>query len=128
PTGRNGLISLFAQTPAVRSNFDVGGSASSDTLSLRVYGINSESWQTLDGIITVESRDTQGGNYFDYGTLDEVRVQTLPNEANVPARGVYVNLIVKSGGNEFHGSGLGAATARRLQGDNIDDHLRAQGF
>lgn len=128
PTGRNGLISLFAQTPAVRANLDIGGSASSDTLSIRVYGINSESWQTLEGIVTTESRDTQGGNYFDYSTIEEARVQTLSNEADVPARGAYVNLLVKSGGNTFHGSALGAATQRSLQSDNIDDNLRSQGF
>jgi hypothetical protein len=128
PTGRNGIISLFAQTPSVRSNFDVGGSASSDTVSIRVYGIASESWQTLEGIVTSESRDTQGGNYFDYGTFEEARAQTLSNEANVPARGVYVNMLVKSGGNTFHGSSSGAWTAKDLQSENLDDRLRAQGF
>ncbi len=128
PSGRNGLISLFAQMPSVRSNIDVGGSASSDTLSIRVYGVRSESWQTLEGIVTTESRDTQGGNYFDYNTFEEVRAQTLSNEANVPGRGVYVNMLVKSGGNEFHGSGIGAATAQSLQSNNLDDKLRAQGF
>jgi hypothetical protein len=128
PTGRNGIISLFAQTPSVRSNFDVGGSASSDTVSVRVYGIASESWQTLEGIVTTESRDTQGGNYFDYNTFEEARAQTLSNEANVPARGVYVNMIVKSGGNTFHGSSTGAWTASDLQSENIDGKLRSQGF
>jgi hypothetical protein len=128
PTGRNGLISLFVQTPSVRSNFDVGGSASSDTVSLRVYGVNSESWQTLEGIVTTESRDTQGGNYFDYNTFEEARAQTLSNEANVPARGVYVNMITKSGGDVFHGDSFGAWTASGLQSDNIDNQLRSQGF
>ncbi|MBI3494007.1 MAG: carboxypeptidase regulatory-like domain-containing protein [Acidobacteria bacterium] len=128
PTGRNGLISLFVQTPSVRANFDVGGSASSDTVSLRVYGVNSESWQTLEGIVTTESRDTQGGNYFDYNTFEEARAQTLSNEANVPARGVYVNMIIKSGGDSFHGDSFGASTASGLQSNNIDDRLRAQGF
>jgi hypothetical protein len=128
PSGRNGIISLLNQTPSVRSNFDVGGSASSDTVSLRVYGIASESWQTLEGIVTTEQRDTQGGNYFDYNTFEEARAQTLSNEANVPNRGVYLNMIVKSGSNAFHGTTSGAWTADKLQSDNVDDNLRQMGF
>jgi hypothetical protein len=128
PSGRNGLISLFNQTPSVRSNFDVGGSAGNDLVTMHVYGVDSESWTTLEGIVTTAQSGTQSGNYFDYNSFEEARAQTLGNEANVAARGVYVNLIVKSGGDTFHGDTAGAWTAVGLQSNNIDAALLQQGF
>ena len=47
-----------------------------------------------------------GGGFWDFQTIDEARVQSMGTDAEFPTRGVQINAIVKSGGNEFHGGGL----------------------
>jgi len=39
-----------------------------------------------------------------------------------------VNVIIKSGGNDFHGGGVWLQSGQRLQSDNLDDTLRSQGI
>jgi hypothetical protein len=60
--------------------------------------------------------------------VDEARVQTLGNDAEVATRGVQVNTIVKSGGNDFHGGFVWGQTGEKLQSENIDDELLALGI
>jgi hypothetical protein len=63
----------------------------------------------------------------DYATLEEATIQTIGHDASIPQRGIVINSIVKSGGNDFHGGLFYAGTNHRFQGSNIDDALVAQG-
>jgi hypothetical protein len=127
PTARDGIISLLAQVPGVRSQMDVGGGNVGDPPSFRVYGHESESWITTEGILTSHSRS--GGNYFNYTTFDEAKVQTISNEAQIGNPGVSVTMVVKSGGDQFHGSGTGNYMSHStLEANNIDAALAAQGI
>jgi hypothetical protein len=127
PTGRNGLQALLVQTPGVRTNLDIGGSTINDPVVFRAYGQSNESWSTMDGILTTSSKDTQSGNFFDYTSYEEARVQAIGNDAEVPVRGVSVTTIIKSGSNEFHGTGYLGQTNSNFQSDNIDSELQRQG-
>lgn len=126
PTSRNGIISLMAQTPAVRSQVDVGGGTVGDPPSFRVYGQDSEPWTTIEGVLTSHTRS--GGNYFNYASLEEARVQTISNEAQVASRGVAITMLVKSGGDRIHGDLSSGFLNHKLSSQNIDDGLRAQGI
>src|SRR3989454_2391230 len=131
PSSRAGLISLMNQSPAVRSQMDIGGSQSNILPAMRVYGIGTQatSWLVLDGVVTTDAGQTGGGgSYFDYASFEEARMQTIANDVEVPNRGVNVNLIVKSGGNEFHGTMSWEQTNDTFQGSNLDDTLKAQGI
>jgi len=128
PTGRNGIVSLLGQAPGVRADFDVGGSNMSVTPTLRAFGQSHQSWTTLEGVLSVPPSDGGAGNYWDYNTFEEAAVQTVGNDAEMPRRGVLLAGIVKSGGNQFHGSGFWGQTSDRFQSENVDDALRAQGF
>ena len=68
------------------------------------------------------------GTFWDYQTFDEVRVQTTGVDADRPTKGVQVTAVVKSGGNEFHGSGFFAGSMGKLQADNLDQELRDIGI
>jgi carboxypeptidase family protein len=130
PSSRAGLISLMNQSPAVRSQMDIGGSQSNLLPAMRVYGIGTQatSWLVLDGVVATDAGQTGGGgSYFDYASFEEARMQTIANDVEVPNRGVNVNLIVKSGGNEFHGTMSWEQTNDHFQGSNLDDTLKAQG-
>jgi hypothetical protein len=131
PSSRAGIITLMNQSPSVRSQLDVGGSQSNNLPAMRVYGIATQatSWLVLDGVVTTDAGQTGGGgSYFDYASFEEARMQTIANDVETPNRGINLNLIVKSGGNDFHGSASWEQTSGKLQSKNLDAELEAQGI
>jgi len=131
PTSRNGLLSLAAQAPGVKlpARLDVGGGTVGTTIEFKTYG------QISDGTIIMEGMDTtspedggMGGNYFDYNAIEEARIQSVSNGPEVPSHGVAVTMLTKSGGNDFHGGASYGFTNHRLESDNIDAALEAQGI
>jgi hypothetical protein len=129
PTSRNGVVSLLAQAPGVRTLRDVGGSSLNQVPTFRVFGQAGEAYSLLEGVQTSSLQASSGqANYWDYTTLEEASVKTLGNSAEVPSRGVNLVAIVKSGSNEFHSSTSYNKTGPDFQSDNIDDNLRSQGI
>ena len=129
PTSRNGIVSLLAQAPGVRTLRDVGGSSLNQVPTYRVFGQAGEAYSTLEGVQTSSLQASSGqANYWDYTTLEEAQVRTIGNSAEVPSRGVNLNAIVKSGSNDFHSSTSLNKTPVSTQSSNIDDELRAQGI
>ena len=118
PTSRDGFHSFMNQVPGVRTNLDVGSSGLGDTVLFRVYGQTGQPWQMVEGVLT-SSPETNGdgGSHFDYNMIDGTRVQTVGSNAEMPRRGLLVDSVVKSGGNDFHGTavayGSGAAARGR---------------
>ena len=131
PTSRNGAISLMVQAPGVRApgRLDVGGGTVGDTPEFSSFGQPIESFMVMEGLVTSDSRiQTQGGNYFDYNAMEEAKVQTISNGPDVPSRGPALSMLLKSGGNEFHGGASYAYSSQHTEGNNVDDELRAQGI
>ena len=130
PSSRSGIISLLNQSPSVRAQNDVGGSQTHAMPAMRVYGVSAQanSWLVLDGVVATDAGQTGGGgSYFDYATLEEARMQTIANDVETPNRGINLNLIVKSGGDDFHGGAFWEQTSHALQSSNVTDdlHVRA---
>src|SRR5207244_2248213 len=59
PTPRTGYVSLLAISPGVRTNLDVGGSQMVENPSFHAFGQTSQSWQTLEGVLTTSSKVAQ---------------------------------------------------------------------
>jgi hypothetical protein len=128
PTSRNGIVSLLAQAPGVRTLRDVGGSTLNQVPTYRAFGQAGEAYSTLEGVQTSSLQASSGqANYWDYTTLEEASVRTIGNSAEVPSRGVNLTALVKSGGNDFHSSTTYNKTGPAFQSANIDDSLRALG-
>lgn len=129
PTSRNGIVSLLAQAPGVRTLRDVGGSSLNQVPTYRAFGQAGEAYATFEGVQTSSLQASSGqANYWDYTALEEVSVRTLGNSAEVPSRGVNLVAIVKSGSNQFHSTTSYNKTGKSFQSDNIDDNLRKQGI
>lgn len=128
PTGRSGINDLLAQAPGTRGEYGTGGSNMNTNPSFRAFGQSNEYWSTLEGVVTTPPLVGGPGNFYDYSAFEESVVQTIANDAEMPKRGVYLASIVKSGGNEFHGSFFASQTNDTFQGSNLDDDLRAKGF
>jgi hypothetical protein len=129
PVGASGYQALLAQVPGVRTNLDVGGNTTGQNPVFRVFGQNGDSWSTYEGVLTTSPKSgTQGGNYFDYDSIQEATIQTSGTNAEAATHGVQVNILLKSGGNDFHGSGIFNGTSSGLVSNNIDSTLKAQGI
>src|SRR5947209_6364828 len=128
PTSRNGIVSILAQAPGVRTLRDVGGSSINQVPTYRVFGQAGEAYSTLEGVQTSVLQPGGGNaNYWDYTTIEEASIRTIGSGAEVPSRGVNLTAVVKSGSNEFHGSGWLNETSSDLQSHNVDAKLASQG-
>lgn len=121
PTGRSGYIGLMQLAPGARPPLDVGGSTNNQNPSFRAFGMVGEAWQALDGVVTKNPRSSDSGNYFDFNAFEEASVATLGHDATVPNRGVVIDSVIKSGGNEFHGGGFYGGTSSALQSEGAED-------
>jgi hypothetical protein len=92
----------------------------------RTYG--SGNGATGGGSVAIDGVKIMQNQIMDFTTYEEVDVKTFGNTADVDTPGVSVQLVVKSGGNEFHGRFEEIAQHRRFQSNNLDDALRAQGL
>ena len=128
PTSRDGLKAFMGQVPGIRSNLDVGASSLTDGVVYRAYGQLGESWNMLEGVLA-SSPDVNGGggSHMEFNSIEGTRVQTIGSNAEMPRRGLLVDAILKSGGNEFHGSGTVYGSSGRLEANNVSDELRAAG-
>jgi hypothetical protein len=128
PTGRSGLQSVLVQAPGTRTNLDFGNMTTNPVF--RVFGRNYEAWTSLEGLPTISPKSAlqTSAQYFDYTSFEETTVSTVANGADSPNAGLNLNVILKSGGNDFHGSGFWADTSQGLQASNLDSSLAAQGI
>lgn len=106
-----------------QTRYDVGGSsfATGSNVSVRNYGRSGNSVVAIDGLIW-----DQG--YADWGAFEEANVTTASKGADQMNSGVTVNLLLKSGGNDFHGSFTGDLEKGNFQSTNVDDNLRKRGY
>jgi hypothetical protein len=82
----------------------------------------------LEGVVTSGPKTgTQGGNHYDYSAIEESTVSTVGNTADAPTKGLQINVILKSGGDQFHGAASFFGTNHRLEFDNVNDTLRSRG-
>ena len=128
PTNRDGLKAFMGTMPGVRTNLDVGASSMSDTVQFRSYGQSGQSWQMLEGIMfSTPNAGGANGSHIDFNSLDSTRVQTVGSSAEMPRRGIMLDAVMKSGGNEFHGEAVAYGSSGALESTNISDELRAVG-
>ena len=128
PTNRMGLKAYLGQAPGVRSNFSVGAEGGGSSVQLRVYGQSGEAWDMVEGVMMARSvAGAASGSHVEFGSVDQTRIQTVGSNAEMPRRGLLIDVIIKSGGNQFHGEGGGRYLTSKLQSSNVDDRLKAQG-
>lgn len=87
------------------------------------YGLPGQSTIRFDGLDV-----SAAGEYPDFSTGEEVDVKTYGGTAETHTAGVNVNIIIKAGGNEFHGRVEEQALHHRFNSTNVDGELRAQGI
>lgn len=128
PRGRD-LQNVFAMAPGVtQAVADVGGSTMAQRQNLSSYGVASQPKLQVEGMNISMGADQNTAIYFNDSTLEEVQVKSSGNDAEVSVPGISMVAIMKSGGNDFHGTYQASAQSPKVQGDNLNDDLRAQGL
>jgi len=102
-----------------------GGNIASFVLS--AYGITGQSTALIEGINTRKSNNNAETN-FDYTGLEEMQVVPTGGDAQTALPGVFLNAIVKSGGNVLHGRGEATWEDKRFEGSNLTPTLISQGY
>jgi hypothetical protein len=127
PTSRS-MWQVMNLAPGLRvTGADVGGSAAGNQQSYSNYGTSTGGNKpSLDG---VDTREDAGGAgfYYDYGAFQEVQIKAMGNDAEMAVPGTQFMAILKSGGDQFRGSGMFSWETPKLQASNVTDALRARG-
>jgi len=119
PSARD-MWAILAESPAVSlTRIDVGGSAAGTQTGYSVYGTSGQNRPTVEGIVATEGTDA-AGFYYDYGSFEDVNVETAAHSAEMPWPGVQSMFIAKSGGNRYHGSWYSDYENKNWQSFNVD--------
>jgi outer membrane receptor protein involved in Fe transport len=129
PRGR-AIWDVLAMAPGVTAAAapDVGDSGMSHRSNLSNYGGTGLPKLSIEGVNVQTLNDRSGAYYMDYANFDEVQVKAAGNDAEMANAGVNFLAVVKSGGNQFHGTYHAAYQNSGLQSSNIDAALEAQGL
>jgi hypothetical protein len=113
---------ILAAAPAIIVNrIDVAGSAAGTQTGYSAYDTKTDQHRPMvEGIVNTEGTGAAGW-YYDYGSIDEVAVETKGHTAEMPWPGVWSNFIAKSGGNQYHGKIYADYQNKDIQAENIDD-------
>jgi hypothetical protein len=126
PSARD-MWAILAESPAVSlTRIDVGGSAAGTQTGYTVYGTSGQNRPTVEGIVATEGTDA-AGFYYDYGSFEDVNVETAAHSAEMPWPGVQSMFVAKSGGNSYRGSWYSDYENKKWQSFNVDDSQRLRG-
>jgi len=132
PTGRDIWVLTEQVAGSVPDRYNVGGTESAQQTTLSLHGTTGGGQQ--DYSINGLSMNWPGATgqytmfYFDYDSFEEVQVETAGAPAEIAVGGLYMNMISKSGGDQFHGGTTFMWNPGWLQGNNVSDELKAQGI
>ena len=123
PTGRNPWVMAGMVPGMVTGQLDVGGSNGMQQYSMEIFG-SSASMQSfnVDGL-KVNWPGGDGGwtmQYYGFSMYEEFNFQTSTHSAESDTGGVLMNMVVKSGGNEFSGDAIALYNATSLQGEPVE--------
>ena len=112
--------------------FDVGGSNGMQQTGFTIHGsVPNQSQYNIDGLTINWPGGNEGGStalYYDQGMFQEVNFQTNALPADVSVGGTYMNMVTKSGGNDFHGNVLLYYANENIQADNFNKNSKFDSF
>jgi hypothetical protein len=107
---------------------DVGDSQLANRQRIVTYGVALTPTLEFEGINSTTAHQGNTALYLDSYQVEEASFKTTGNNADVAFGGVHQQMIMKSGGNAFHGSAEGDYENKKWQSNNVSQDLAAQGF
>ncbi len=131
PSGNNPFTMAAFVPGMVTGRIDVGGNEGAQQYGLEIFGSDPDQKTfAVDGL-KVNWPGGAGGatmQYYDFAMFEEYNFQTSQTSAEVDVPGVYMNMVTKSGGNQFANDNSFYFQNDALQGTNIDEELQALGI
>ncbi len=131
PSGNNPFVMAGMVPGMVTGRLDVGGNEGAQQYNLEMFGSDpGQKTFSVDGL-KVNWPGGSGGftmQYYDFAMYEEYNFQNASQSAEVDVPGVYMNMVTKSGGNQFSSDNTFYYENDSLQGENIDEELEAQGI
>ncbi len=123
--GSRDFWAVIAQAPAVSvTRVDVGGSNALTQQTSVTYGLTSGSGVNRGMVEGIMVNEGAGGSsemyYTDFGALAEMSVNAAGNTAEMPNPGALTQLVVKTGGNSYHGNIYYDYESDAFESANID--------
>ena len=119
--GSRSMSALFEVAKSVVTPTADGGSsvgAIGGSGSFGAYGTRGSNRPTIEGIVV--SGINFGGLTIDYGSFDQASVLTGSHGAEWATPGVHIQLVAKSGGNQYHGTLYADYGNRHWQSFNVE--------
>jgi hypothetical protein len=129
PTGRNPWVMAGLVPGVMTGRLDVGGTEGMQQYNLEAFGsADSQKSFSIDGLKTNWPGGGGGATmqYYGFEMYEEYNMQTASGTAESDVSGIYMNMVTKSGGNRFSSDHNIYFMNDDLQGENIDDDLRAR--
>ncbi len=129
PSARDPWVIIEQSAGVAMDRQNVGGSASGQQSNFVARGaaMREQKWN-LDGVDITDMSATGGSPvYFDFDAFEEMQISTGGADVTMQSPGVGVNLVTKSGTDQFKGSGRYYVTDQKFQSINVDDTLRKEG-
>jgi hypothetical protein len=127
PNARDMWVVLETTPAMVMDRFNVGGSESGQQSGFSAGSGESNNSYNFDGIEITDMAATGAATYLPYDAFQEIQVNTQASTAEISTPGVHLNIVTKSGTNQFHGMAAYYYEDGGWQGDNITDELRERG-
>src|SRR5687767_7342195 len=131
PGGRDIWSLVEYKVPSVlMTGPDLGGTSGGlqGTFSAR----GTPSWQSSSYLNGINVGDPAAigaaGFYYDFDAFEDIQVSTGAHDITVPTSGVFLNMVTKSGGENWRGRGTFAWLGDATQTQNIDNELLRLGF
>jgi len=126
PNARD-IWAAMAQAPGFQmQSYDVGGSHTGTQTTFSTYGFAGQNKTLLEGINVTEGQDANAG-YFDFGSFEEFSIGGAGNMGEQTGPGAFLNLTIKSGGDNFSASVYYDYENSDTVGDNVPDEFRTSG-
>ena len=124
PSARDPWVVLQTIPGVVVDRVNVGGSESGQQSNYMAKGASSnENTWTLDGVVITDMASLSSPTYWDFDQFQEVRINTGGADVRNQTPGAAVDVILKSGTNQYHGSLRGYFANEGLQRNNLTAEL-----
>jgi hypothetical protein len=129
PSARDPWVILQQTAGIAMDRENIGGNMSGQQSNYISRGANTTNnkW-VLDGVDTTDMSATGASpSYYDFDAFQEMTITTGGADVTQQTAGVGINLVTKSGGDRFRGSGRFYETSDNVESNNITDDLRLRG-
>ncbi len=121
---------MVSQVPGVTTNrINVGGTETGNQLAFRGHGVfPGQNIYVLNGANVTDNQSNGGSQfYFDVDSFEEMQIEVSSHSAEVQTPGMVMNIVPKSGSNNFSGTVSTYFGNEGMQSNNVDANLQSLG-